>query len=240
MFFGVRHGKSSCDACTGRVKQGVTRLVKTETAVVNSAKTFYDTCVEHLQKPLLHPCQHFILSFEFHNKLTSRLETKLWPAIPETRQFHCIGNTKNKQVYLHTFSCSCVGCIQGAEDCSNTVCPEEWKGYDLSSQKNCKANRSWWHEMAAGQIHKIMENTGAQQDIDWVARLNAMNAINNFDDLATYVNQNPLPCFSDKPNDRVLQQELLNLDMVALHHIPNDAPQRVAPVSVERDGNCFP
>ena len=26
-YFGVRHGKSSCDACTGRVKQGVTRLV---------------------------------------------------------------------------------------------------------------------------------------------------------------------------------------------------------------------
>ena len=86
MFFGVRHGKSSCDACTGRVQQGVTRLVKRETAVVNSAKTFYDTCVEHLQKPLLQPCQHFIHSFEFHNKLTSRLETKLWPAIPKTRQ----------------------------------------------------------------------------------------------------------------------------------------------------------
>ena len=73
-----------------------------------------------------------------------------------------------------------------------------------------------------------------------MARLNAMNAINNFDDLAAYVKQNPLPCFSDEPNDRVLQQELHNLDMVALHHIPNDAPQRVAPVSVEGDGNCFP
>ena len=28
--------------------------------------------------------------------------------------------------------------------------------------------------------------------------------------------------------------------MVALHHIPHDAPQRIAPVSVEGDGNCFP
>ena len=44
-FFGVRHGKSSCDACTGRVKQGVTRLVKAGTEVVNSAKTFYKCCV---------------------------------------------------------------------------------------------------------------------------------------------------------------------------------------------------
>ena len=133
-----------------------------------------------------------------------------------------------------------MGCIQGAEDWFNTLCPGEWKGYDLGSWKNCKVNRSWWQEMAAGQICKFTENAGAQQDIDWVARLNAMNAINSFDDLATYVNQNPLPYFSDKPNDRVLQQELLNLDMVAFHHIPNDAPQRVAPVSVERDGNCFP
>ena len=34
-YFGVRHGKSSCDACTGRVKQGVSRLVKFEQEVVN-------------------------------------------------------------------------------------------------------------------------------------------------------------------------------------------------------------
>ena len=35
-FSGVHHGKSSCDACTGRVKQHVTRLVKAGTEVVNS------------------------------------------------------------------------------------------------------------------------------------------------------------------------------------------------------------
>ena len=28
--------------------------------------------------------------------------------------------------------------------------------------------------------------------------------------------------------------------MVALHHIPNDAPQRVVPLIIEGDGNCFP
>ena len=27
-FFGVRHGRGPCDACTGCVKQGITRLVK--------------------------------------------------------------------------------------------------------------------------------------------------------------------------------------------------------------------
>ena len=34
-YFGTRHGKSSCDACTGRVKQGVSRLVKSGQAVID-------------------------------------------------------------------------------------------------------------------------------------------------------------------------------------------------------------
>ena len=61
-FFGVCHGESACDACTGRVKQGVTRLVQTEVEVINSAKSFYYACVKHLQKHLLQKCQHHILN----------------------------------------------------------------------------------------------------------------------------------------------------------------------------------
>ena len=75
-YFGVCHAKSSCNACNGRVKQGVTRLVKSETEVVNRARSFYECCVKHLQKPLLKACQHYILMFEFHNKLSSRPDTK--------------------------------------------------------------------------------------------------------------------------------------------------------------------
>ena len=41
-FLGVRHGESSCNACTGRVKQGVTKVAKAGTEVVNSAETFYE------------------------------------------------------------------------------------------------------------------------------------------------------------------------------------------------------
>ena len=41
--FGARHGKSSCDACTGWVKQGVSRLVCSGTEVVNSG-TLFTTC----------------------------------------------------------------------------------------------------------------------------------------------------------------------------------------------------
>ena len=51
-FFAVRHGKGPCDAYTGRVKQGITRLVKNETEVVNSAIAFYEAVLKHLQKHL--------------------------------------------------------------------------------------------------------------------------------------------------------------------------------------------
>ena len=49
-----------------------------------------------------------------------------------------------------------------------------------------------------------------------------------------------MPAFNDEPNDAIAQQEIINLDVVALHHLPDDAPERIAPISVEGDGNCFP
>ena len=102
IFFGIRHGKSSCDACTGRVKQGVTRLVQTEQEVVNSAQTFYEACIKHLQKPLTQSqdaCQHYILTFEYHNKLGKRPSTINLTPIPGTRKIHQIGNTGAKELY---------------------------------------------------------------------------------------------------------------------------------------------
>ena len=61
-FFGVIHGKRPCDACTGHVKQGITRLVKNGTEVVNSPTAFYQAAVKHLVKPvkLENVCQHHI------------------------------------------------------------------------------------------------------------------------------------------------------------------------------------
>ena len=67
-----------------------------------------------------------------------------------------------------------------------------------------------------------------------------MSSIRSYDELAQYVNNNPLPAFNDEPNDGIALQEINNLDMVTLHHLPDDVPERIAPVSVEGDGNCFP
>ena len=40
-----------------------------------------------------------------------------------------------------------------------------------------------------------------------------MSSIRSYDELAQYVNNNPLPAFNDEPNDAVAQQEINNLDM---------------------------
>ena len=147
---------------------------------------------------------------------------------------------------VRTFSCCCKGCLHGDEDCSNVVCPDEWKEYNFTNKKFGKANRKWWLDTCNDQIHKIQENSASeqnpniQQDVDWAGIVACMSALTTYDQLVQYVNNHPLPEFTDEPNDAIAQEEIYNLNMVALHHIPHDAPHRVAPISVEGDGNCFP
>ena len=86
----------------------------------------------------------------------------------------------------------------------------------------------------------MSEDTPLPLHIDWQHRIATLSAVNSFEELVTYVNTNPLPCFTDDINDTLTQQEIHNFDMVALHHIPDDAPQRIVPISVVGDGNCFP
>ena len=212
--FGVCHGKSSCNACTGRVKQGVTRLVKAGIEVVNSAKTFYKCCVKHLQKPKTNACQHYILVFELHNKLKSRPNVEKWPPVPDTRKYHSIGNGQNGNLDVRTFSCCCKGCLQGDEPCSNVVCPDEWKEYNFSTKKFGKATRKWWLDTCTDQICKIqgntadVENPNRQEEVDWRGKIAAMSSIRSYDELAQCVNNNPLPTFNDEPNDAIAQQEI--------------------------------
>ena len=151
----------------------MTRLVKAGTEVVNSAKTFYECCVKHLQKPKTNACQHYVLTFELHDKLKSRPDAKKWPAVPDTRKYHSIGNGQNGNLDVSTFSCCCKHCLQGDEPCSNVVCPDEWKEYNFRTKKFGKANKKWWLDTCTDQIHKIQgnaageENPNRQEEVDW-------------------------------------------------------------------------
>ena len=67
-----------------------------------------------------------------------------------------------------------------------------------------------------------------------------MNALRSFADLQHYVTDYPLPAFVAEPQHNLSNEEMDNLDLVALHHIPRDAPPNVGPVEIIGDGNCFP
>ena len=241
-YFGVRHGKSSCDACTGRVKQGVTRLVQSGQAVVNSAKTFYKTCIEHLQKTMekSDKCQHYMLTFELHKKVCRRPSTINCPGIPEAQKLHQIGNTGGKVLYFWKFSCCCFGCIQGSMPCQNTVCPAEWTAFELAKKEAVDANlKNWFGEEIT---NTRICNTSAirMQHIDWSAILQSLAQQRSFVLLKRYINSNPIPDLICHANDKLMQEETVNLDLVAMHYMPTDMPSALAPVQIEGDGNCLP
>ena len=78
------------------------------------------------------------------------------------------------------------------------------------------------------------------ENVDWATRINEMSSIRTFTDLQVYVNNNLLPEFVCEPKYTMSAAETENLDLVALHHVPNDAPRNVSPIQIEGDGNCFP
>ena len=184
--------------------------------------------MKHLQKPKTTACQHYVLQFELHKKLKSR------------------PNTQNDNLDVRTFSCCCQHCLQGDEPCSNIINPDDWKQYNFRTKKFQKADRKWWLDICQDQIHKIQGNAAEEPDnniqdeFDWAGKVACMSSLSSYNELQEYVNNNPLLNFNDEPNDTIAQEEINNLDIVALHHILHDAPQRIAPVSVEGDGNCFP
>ena len=115
-------------------------------AVIDDAKSFYDTCIQHLEKPFVQSdkSQHHILTFELHNKIAKRPSTLQLVGIPETRKLHQISNTGSKILNFKKFACCCYGCLHGTESCDNNICPTQWSGFDLGKKKPSDANLQYW------------------------------------------------------------------------------------------------
>ena len=240
-YFGVRHGKSSCDACTGRVKQGITRLVKSKQEVVNSPQSFYYACVKHLQISKDDKCQHYMITFHFHKQIGKRPKTDNLVGIPGARKLHQIGNTGGNVPYFHKFACCCYGCLHGTETCQNNICPKEWTAFDLAKKKTVNADLKYWFGTEFMYWPPSHVPTEPQQRaISWDAILQALNQQKTYAQLCRYINSNAIPDLICVPNDTLTQKELNNLDLVAMHHMPNDMPANLAPLQTGTDGNCFP
>ena len=98
-FFGVWHGKGPCDACAGRVKSGITNLVKTQEYVINDAATCFEAAKANLESewPGDGECKHYMLTFHFMKKNNKRPDTKKWSDVKDTRtHMNSIMNTRKK------------------------------------------------------------------------------------------------------------------------------------------------
>ena len=122
-YFGVRHGKGPCDACTGRIKGRLANIVKTETVVINSAKTCFDACKEYFETPWLEKdkCCHNILTFNYISKIGKRPDTSKWKGVEKTREhMHSIMNRSDTlKVNVHDVVCLYTGCLHGDGNCKN-------------------------------------------------------------------------------------------------------------------------
>ena len=78
------------------------------------------------------------------------------------------------------------------------------------------------------------------ENVDWATCINEMSSIRTFTDLQVYVNNNPLPEFVCERKYTMSAAEMENLDLVALHHVPNDAPRNVSPIQIGRRWELLP
>lgn len=224
-FFGVRHGKGPCDACTGRVKQALTKLVKAGTEVINSADSLYSAAKKHLEtKPSTdtHECQHFFQTFHFTRKLRTRPNTKKWNPIPDTRaRIHTVANTGNAQeVIFRKISCMCCSCVRGTGTCENensSVIPDNWCGYNMQQKEDIIPSLDFW---------KNIRNIPDSPPRDNVTASPPRDNIRNIPDSPSRHNVTASPPRDNVPVNPVVHSAPLNGPLNNVH-----VPQHVPPTS---------
>ena len=108
-------------------------------------------------------------------------------------------------------------------------------GMTLNWKKFIKQNLDFWFRDQQ-PIQPIL----CIAQVSWVDHINRMSVLGSFADLQHYVTNHPLPAFVAESQYNLSNEEMDNLDLVALHHISRDAPRNIGPVEIIGDGNCFP
>ena len=236
-FFGVRHGKGPCDACAGRVKSRLGNLVKTETCIITNAKTCFEAIQEHMETPWPsnNECCHYMLTVNYTPKLGIRPDTKKWKGVKDSRDhLHSITNTgKPLHVNCRYVVCLCEGCLHGDSECRYKEFVDNWEGFDMRKFESAPVDMILWSSV---QIRKTI---GSRENHAWENVLETIGGYDNFEGLKDYVSKNPLPFFECHINTNLSEEDRQKLNLVALHYVPDDAPQGFVPCKTVGDGNCF-
>ena len=237
-FFGVRHGKGPCDACAGRVKNKIATLVKTGECVINSARSCFEACKDNIetQWPSNDECCHYLITFVFTSKIPKRPDTSKWKGVKDTRDhMHSIMNTgEHLKVNICNVVCLCTGCLHGDSKCKYPEYVDKWRGCNMTKGTDIPTSFQLWKSV------RIRKTVGSQEDYGWEDVRAILHAFEDFDALQAYIKRNPLPFFDCHINLQLSECDRQHLDLVALHYIPPDAPEGLAPCTIGSDGNCFP
>lgn len=151
-YYGVRHGKGPCDAVTGRVKQGIGRLVRNRHVEVNSAQTMFTAGLENLQTDQEMTCKkHYRMTWLYTPKIGNRPNTSKWTGIPDSRDFlHCVANSGKKGIVNYKdLLCMCLECRTGLPNCSNPYSSntERWSAYNILKNTTATVNFDLWKNL---------------------------------------------------------------------------------------------
>ena len=241
-YFGARHGKGPCDACTGRVKKELVNLVRTENVELYNAETCFNAAEKHLTKPKIWPrpneCAHSMLSFIKTDKIACRPNTKDWKGIKGTREeLHSVMNTgKALKVNVRKICCHCRPCMdmEGRENCLHKEYYSDWCGWDLSNGTEIPADVCGWTNVA---IRKII---GSAVNYNWSQEIGNLAACNSFDQILDHVTSTTLPAMDCFVSNTLIAADRPFIDLVALHYKPPDVANNLTPIKIYGDGNCFP
>ena len=186
------------------------------------------------EKAIPRKCAHFCQTYHFTNQILNRPKATTLSAVPETCQLHAICNTGNPhEVNMRRIVYCCRPCIQQDGQCENIDICDEWKAFNMQTNKYVPPNFTLWAiQPSICNIPQIPKT--------WDERLNEMSFI-NFVLLEQYIATNQLPEIEALSiDDAMLESDKNHLDYVTLHHLPPDGPDGYAPVKIFGDGNCFP
>ena len=148
---------------------------------------------------------------------------------------HSIMNTgEHLKVNVCNVVCLCTGCLHGDSECKYPEYVDKWRGFDMNKCEDIPTSFQLWKSIA------ICKTIGSREDYAWKDVRAILHAFNDFDSLQNYIKRNPLPFFDCHINLQLSERDRQNLDLVALHYIPVDAPKGLAPCKIGSDGNCFP
>ena len=237
-FFGVHHGKGPCDACAGHVKSKLASLVKSGNCRITDGQSCFEALQNNMETPWpnKNECCHYILTVNYTRKIPNRPNTKKWQGVKDTREYiHSICNTgKNLRVNVRNVVCLCEGCLHGKSDCTYKEFVDNWTGFDMNKFEQIPADLNLWSSV------DIRKQVGNRSNYHWQHAQNKLSSFTSYPDLKDYVLKNPIPFFDCHINSILSEEDRENLDLVALHYCPPDAPEGFAPCKIGADGNCFP